>query len=65
MGFNSCYLPAIDVLIHFYDEVGLETFIKRYNKYDSYSGSTDSMRFLETKFKEYYNEQNKTNNESN
>ena len=62
MGFNQCYVPELNELIELYNKIGLENLIKRYRKYDSYTGSSDSMQFLETKFKEYY-EQDKRNND--
>lgn len=57
MGFNSCYLPNIELLISYYEEYGLEVFVKRFMKYDSWSGDSQSINYLETKIKEY--EQNK------
>jgi len=54
MGFNNCYLPKYKDLIEYYDSVGLKTFVKRYRKYDCWSGDSDSMEFLESKLKEYY-----------
>ena len=32
---------------------GLELFVKRYGRYDSISGDSDRMKFLEDKVKEY------------
>lgn len=55
MGFNQCYLKNINDLKSELDSVGLETFIKRYRKYDSLSGSSESFQFLEQKIKEYEN----------
>ena len=55
MGFNQCYLKNINDLKSELDSVGLETFIKRYKKYDSLSGSSESFQFLEQKIKEYEN----------
>jgi hypothetical protein len=43
---------------------GLKKFIERMRKYESISGETDRMEFLESKFEEYkklYNDEN-TNN---
>ena len=54
MGFNSCHIPNYKELIEFYNSVDLETFINRFRKYDSWSGESDSMNFLESKIKEYY-----------
>ena len=51
MGFNNCYIPNYNQLIEYYNSVDLETFIKRFKKYDSWSGDSDAMNFLETKIK--------------
>lgn len=53
MGFNQCYVPDIDVLIHQYNEYGLEWLYERYRKYDCWTGSSESINFLEQKVKEY------------
>ena len=54
MGFNNCYLPEYDELIKYYNSVTLEVFVKRFRKYDCWTGSSESMNFLENKVKEYY-----------
>ena len=54
MGFNNCYLPEYDELIEYYNSVTLEVFVKRFRKYDCWTGSSESMNFLESKVKEYY-----------
>ena len=54
MGFNNCYLPEYDELIKYYNSVTLEIFVQRFRKYDCWTGSSESMRFLENKVKEYY-----------
>ena len=54
MGFNNCYLPEYDELIEYYNSVSLERFVQRFRKYDCWTGSSESMRFLESKVKEYY-----------
>ena len=53
MGFNQCYVPDIDVLIRQYNEYGLEWVYERYQKYDCWTGSSESIDFLEQKVKEY------------
>ena len=53
MGFNNCHIPNYKELIEYYDSVDLETFINRFRKYDSWSGDSDAMNFLESKIKEY------------
>ena len=54
MGFNNCYLPEYNELIEYYNSVSLEIFVQRFKKYDCWTGSSESMRFLEDKVKEYY-----------
>lgn len=39
---------------------GLEIFIQRYRKYDSITGESDRMKFLEDKLKEYLDKINYT-----
>lgn len=53
MGFNKCYLSDVQSLQREFTNVGLESFIKRYRKYDSITGPSESFRFLEEKEKEY------------
>jgi hypothetical protein len=53
MGFNHCYLSTPENLQIELDNVGLETFVKRYRKYDALTGPSESFRFLEEKIKEY------------
>jgi hypothetical protein len=64
MGFNHCYLSNVENLQREYDNVGLETFVKRYGKYDAITGPSESFRFLEKKIKEYETV-NKNNNDIN
>jgi hypothetical protein len=60
VGFNNCYIPNYNQLVEYYNTVDLETFIKRFKKYDSWTGDSDAMNFLENKIKEY--EENIINN---
>lgn len=53
MGFNSCHLPKYNQLVEYYNSVDLETFVKQFKKYDSWSGDSDAMNFLENKIEEY------------
>jgi hypothetical protein len=53
MGFNHCYISSVENLQLELDMVGLETFVKRYRKYDAITGPSESFRFLEEKIKEY------------
>ncbi len=57
MGFNSCILPSIERMEEEIDSNGLDVFVKLYSKYDSISGETDRVEFLEMKMKEYYDKQ--------
>lgn len=53
MGFNQCYLRDIEDLNEEFNRSGLESFVKRYQKYDSLTGSSESFEFLESKIKQY------------
>jgi hypothetical protein len=53
MGFNQCYLPTIEKMIKEFERVGLEKFVSRYRKYDSLTGSSESMDYLEQKQKQW------------
>ena len=53
MGFNQCYLRNVENLSKEFNRNGLESFVKRYQKYDSLTGSTQSFDFLESKTKQY------------
>jgi len=53
MGFNHCYFSSLDNLQKEYESVGLESFVKRYRKYDALTGPSECFRFLEDKLKEY------------
>ena len=55
MGFNQCYLRSVEDLQSELEHNGLESFVKRYEKYDSLTGSSESFEFLEQKIKEYEN----------
>lgn len=53
MGFNHCYISSVENLQLEFEMSGLETFVKRYRKYDAITGPSESFRFLEEKQKEY------------
>ncbi len=53
MGFNHCYISSVENLQLELEMCGLETFVKRYKKYDAITGPSESFRFLEDKVKEY------------
>jgi predicted nucleotidyltransferase len=53
MGFNQCYLRNVEDLKSEIESDGLELFVKRYRKYDSLTGSSESFEFLEAKIMEY------------
>ena len=43
------------------DTHGIEKFVKLYTSYDSYSGDSDAIHFIEQKLKEYYEQTTTTN----
>lgn len=53
MGFNKCYLPSIELMKEQIERDGLKEFVRVYSKYDSITGESDRMEFLENKIKEY------------
>jgi hypothetical protein len=53
MGFNQCYLRNVEDLNEEFNKSGLESFVERYQKYDSLTGSSESFEFLESKIKQY------------
>jgi hypothetical protein len=53
VGFDNCYIPNLTELTKYYNEFGLEMLYKRFRKYDSWSGDSDAINFLENKIKEY------------
>ena len=55
MGFNQCYIRDVKDLESELNSGGLELFVKRYSKYDSWTGSSESMEFLESKINLYEN----------
>ena len=55
MGFNQCYISTIENLQKELDNVGLEIFVKRYQKYECLTGPNDSMQFIEEKINFYNN----------
>ena len=58
MGFNNCYVPDIDKLKEYSESVDLETFVNRFRKYDCWTGSSESLDFLEKKINLYENLKN-------
>lgn len=58
MGFNQCFLRKVEDLQSELESVGLELFVKRYQKYDSLTGSSESFEFLESKIHSYENIKN-------
>jgi hypothetical protein len=53
MGFNQCYLRNVEDLNEEFNKSGLDSFVERYQKYDSLTGSSESFEFLESKIKQY------------
>lgn len=62
MGFNQCFLRNVEELQSEFESVGLESFVKRYQKYDSLTGSSESFEFLESKIHLYENIKNNSIN---
>ena len=56
MGFNHCYVSNILQIQKELDDFGIETFVKRYTKYDAISGDSECIDFIEGIVKKYYNE---------
>jgi hypothetical protein len=56
MGFNQCYVGNILQIQKELESVGLDEFVKRYTKYDSITGDSESIDFIEGIVKKYYNE---------
>lgn len=55
MGFNKCTLPSIETMQFQIQRDGLKEFVRAYRKYDSISGDSDRIEFLEQKIFEYEN----------
>lgn len=53
MGMLYVYLPDVKQLKNELNQIGLELFVKRYTSYESLSGSSESMNFVEEKVEEY------------
>ena len=53
MGFNKCILPSVIIMEAEIKTIGLKKFIEQMQKYDSITGETDRMNFLDEKYKEY------------
>jgi hypothetical protein len=49
MGFNHCYVGNVIEVQKELDELGLEKFVKRYQKYDAISGESKCIDFIEKK----------------
>lgn len=60
MGFNKCFLPSIESMKEQIERDGLEEFVRLYTKYDSITGESDRMEFLEKKIEEYRDKINYT-----
>jgi hypothetical protein len=53
MGFNKCILPSIETMQFQIKRDGLKEFVRIYRKYDSISGDSERIQFLEKKIFEY------------
>jgi hypothetical protein len=47
------HLPQVEQLMKEFENVGIETFVDTYTSYESLTGPSDSMKFIEDKVKEY------------
>jgi hypothetical protein len=65
MGFNQCYISSVENLQIELNNIGLESFVRRYRKYECITGPNESFRFLEEKIKEYEEFINNTNDNIN
>lgn len=63
MGFNHCYVGNILQIQKELDDVGLEKFVKRYQKYDAISGESDSIDFIEKRVKLWQDTINSSKND--
>ena len=54
MGFNQCYVGNILQIQKELDEYGLKEFVRRYSKYDSISGDSESIDFIEKRIKQWH-----------
>ena len=53
MGFNQCYVGNILQIQKELDEYGLDEFVRRYRKYDSISGDSESIDFIEKRIEQW------------
>ena len=53
MGFNHCYVGNILQIQKELDALGLEKFVKRYQKYEAISGESECIEFIEQRVKLY------------
>jgi hypothetical protein len=51
MGFNHCYVGNIMQIQKELDDLGLEKFVKRYQKYEAISGESECIEFIEQRVK--------------
>lgn len=61
MGFSNCHISNLSSVMWELDTHGIEKFVKLYTSYDSYSGDSDAIHFIEQKLKEYYEQTTTTN----
>lgn len=54
MGFNQCYVGNVLQIQKELDEYGLKEFVRRYSKYDSISGDSESIDFIEKRIKQWH-----------
>lgn len=47
------HIPQVEQLLKEFENMGIETFVKRYTSYESLIGPSESIKFIEEKVKEY------------
>jgi len=56
MGFNRCYVGNIIQIHKELNELGIDNFVNRYQKYDSITGDSESVNFIQTLVQNHYNQ---------
>ena len=65
MGFNHCHISSLSSVMYELETYGIEKFVRLYTIYDSYSGDSDAINYIETIIKEYYEPTTTTNKHTN
>ena len=54
MGHHICHLPDIITLTNYFERVGVDTFAKKYAKYEAFIGDSEAIKFVEEKIKMWF-----------